>query len=220
MHRDIKLDNVLVKLKSATDPTAARRISDFEFKLGDLGLAKTLKSEQQLQGTLCGTPLYMAPEVISNQQYNQKADVWSLGTLLFQMLTGEYPFFGKDLEELKENVKQGVYRIPKDIQISFECLDFLNSCLKFESSQRKSWDELLQHPFLLTKSKLETESQQTLKIERKFLQTLQLDTKSSVNFYEAYSKCLISKIEKRIEKKMISLPKVEVKTEIRASWDE
>ena len=47
----------------------------------------------------------MAPEVISGQMYNYKADVWSLGTLLYQMLTGEYPFYGQNLDELKLNVK-------------------------------------------------------------------------------------------------------------------
>ena len=82
-----------------------RSISDFEFKLGDLGLAKSIISVNQLQETLCGTPLYMAPEVIAGRNYDSKADIWSLGALLFQMLTGEYPFFGRDLSELKQNVK-------------------------------------------------------------------------------------------------------------------
>ena len=91
----------------------------------------------------------MAPEVINGYLYNHKADVWSLGTLLFQMLTGEYPFHGNDLNELKKNLKQGVYKIPKQTQVSPECMDFLNSCLRLESDKRKSWDELLNHPFLV-----------------------------------------------------------------------
>ena len=57
----------------------------------------------------------MAPEVIAGDVYNYKADVWSLGALLYQMITGEYPFIGKDLNELKRNVKQGVYKIPKNV---------------------------------------------------------------------------------------------------------
>ena len=150
MHRDIKLDNILVKQKlGGMGDFSERKISDFEFKLGDLGLAKSILSEKDLQNTVCGTPLYMAPEVIGGGLYNSKADVWSLGTLLFQMLTGEYPFFGKDLSELKQNVKLGVYKIPKEVQVSFECIDFLNSCLKFDQSKRKNWDQLLAHPFLL-----------------------------------------------------------------------
>ena len=91
MHRDIKLDNILVKTKPGIRPNGDplnRPISDFEFKLGDLGLATPAQSELHLHHTLCGTPLYMAPEVIENQKYTSKADVWSLGALLFQMLTG------------------------------------------------------------------------------------------------------------------------------------
>lgn len=120
MHRDIKLDNILVKSKPRSSFNGQGRgvgrrkdISDFEFKLGDLGLAKNFVDESELQATCCGTPLYMAPEVINGYLYNHKADVWSLGTLLFQMLTGEYPFHGRDLNELKLNLKQGVYKIPK-----------------------------------------------------------------------------------------------------------
>ena len=90
----------------------------------------------------------MAPEVINGHLYNHKADVWSLGTLLFQMLTGEYPFHGRNMSELKNNLKQGVYKIPKQTQVSHECMDFLSCCLRLDSHKRKSWDELLKHPFL------------------------------------------------------------------------
>ena len=121
-------------------PDNRKDISDFEFKLGDLGLAKNFIDESELQATCCGTPLYMAPEVINGFMYNHKADVWSLGTLLFQMLTGEYPFHGKDMNELKRNLKQGVYKIPKHTQVSPECMDFLNCCLRLDSDKRKSWD--------------------------------------------------------------------------------
>ena len=92
---------------------------------------------------MCGTPLNMAPEVIKGSLYDEKADVWSLGTVLFQILTGEYPFDGRDFSELKHNMELGVYRVPKHIQVSPACLDFLNCCLRFNSAKRKSWDELL-----------------------------------------------------------------------------
>ena len=99
---------------------------------------------------MCGTPLNMAPEVLVGNLYDLKADVWSLGTVLFQMLTGEYPFEGRDMDDLKQNHAQGVYKVPSHIKVSASCLDFLNSCLRFESEKRKSWDELLEHPFMLT----------------------------------------------------------------------
>ena len=124
MHRDIKLDNVLVKRKKpaplSREPEASKRcfglaIDSFEFKLGDLGLAKTVNRETQLHETMCGTPLNMAPEVLKGSLYDQKADVWSLGTVLFQMLVGEYPFVGRDFDELKRNIQLGVYKVPKHV---------------------------------------------------------------------------------------------------------
>jgi len=84
----------------------------------------------------------MAPEVVKGDLYDQKADVWSLGTVLFQMLTGDCPFAGKDFAELKVNIANGVYKVPKHVQISPNCLDFMNSCLRFDSGKRKSWVEL------------------------------------------------------------------------------
>ena len=91
MHRDIKLDNVLVKRKVlndddchlSMDQDSTLPLHEYEFKLGDLGLAKNVMDESELQATQCGTPLYMAPEVINGYLYDLKADVWSLGTLLF-----------------------------------------------------------------------------------------------------------------------------------------
>ena len=157
MHRDIKLDNILVSTKKgsgsqtnlANSDKYSLPIDQYEFKLGDLGLAKNLTRETQLHGTMCGTPLNMAPEVLNGNPYDQKADVWSLGTVLFQILTGEYPFVGRDFEELKRNLQSGVYKVPKHVQISPACLDFLNCCLRFDSGSRKNWSELLDHPFLL-----------------------------------------------------------------------
>lgn len=87
---------------------------------------------------MCGTPVCMAPEVMTGCLYNYKADIWSLGTLLFHLLTGSYPFLAKTLDELRSKLRNGGYKIPRDVCISIECLDFLNSCLKFESSKRKS----------------------------------------------------------------------------------
>lgn len=52
------------------------------------------------------------------------------------------------MEDLQNKLKIGVYRIPKHIRLSVECMEFLNSCLRFESTKRKDWDALLQHPFL------------------------------------------------------------------------
>jgi len=154
VHRDIKVDNILVrsrssKLSEAKRDSPSARIEEFEFKVADLGLAKAVTSRDDMIKTLCGTPVCMAPEIVAGAFYNYKVDVWSVGTLLFHLLTGTYPFKGRSIEELKSNLARGAYKIPRDVTISFECLDFINCCLKFESKKRKNFEFLFAHPFLL-----------------------------------------------------------------------
>ena len=134
----------------------------------------------------------MAPEVINGYLYDLKADVWSLGTLLFQMLTGEYPFGGKNLNELKQNLRHGVYKIPKQTAVSPECMDFLNCCLRLDSTKRKTWDELLQHPFLSNMKPINRYNNSR--------ESVHIDIRQTVNFREHFNKHLIQKIEKRISK--------------------
>ena len=67
----------------------------------------------------------MAPEVINGQKYNHKADIWSLGTICFEMLTGFTPFTGRNREELKAHVNEGTYKVPKIVGLSHTCIDFL-----------------------------------------------------------------------------------------------
>jgi serine/threonine protein kinase len=104
---------------------------------------------------MCGTPVCMAPEIVAGCLYNYKVDVWSLGTLLFNLLTGTYPFKGKNINELKESLRKGAYKIPRDVMVSIECVDFLNCCLKFDHSKRKDIQYLFSHPFLC-KSKIDS----------------------------------------------------------------
>jgi serine/threonine protein kinase len=98
MHRDIKLENILVKKHKGRSTGSVR---DFVFKIADMGLAKGHFGDNVLNQTTCGTPMYMAPEVLLKRPYNGLADVWSLGTLLYHMLTGKYPFRARNLNELK-----------------------------------------------------------------------------------------------------------------------
>jgi len=57
--------------------------TDFEIKIADLGLAKQMDSIEDLTSTMCGTPLYMSPQVLTGARYNYKADIWSIGTMIF-----------------------------------------------------------------------------------------------------------------------------------------
>jgi len=91
----------------------------FELKIGDLGFAKVLKSQEDLSHTYCGTPLNMAPEMLNGSVYNYKADVWSLGTIMFEMLTGYSPFrHAQNKEDLKRRINQEQIQLPNTIFLS------------------------------------------------------------------------------------------------------
>ena len=166
MHRDLKLANILVhfpeedlKFKDITnlDEKAfliSQKLKEMDLlkakiqvKIADLGFAREL-SYEDLSQTICGTPLVMAPEVLNGKMYNHKADVWSLGIVFFEMITGFTPFTGRDKNDLKRNLEKGVYKLPKKLKMSLQGLDFLNCCLQFEQAKRMSWNDLIQHPYI------------------------------------------------------------------------
>lgn len=75
-------------------------------KLGDFGFATTLGQDEMIK-FYCGTPLNMAPEILNDQFYNHKVDVWSLGVALFEAIFRQPPFTGRDQTELIENINAG-----------------------------------------------------------------------------------------------------------------
>ena len=97
---------------------------------------------------MCGTPLNMAPEILKGARYDHKVDVWSLGTVFYEMLTGFSPFTGMNKDDLKRNLEKGNYHFPKHLKLSLEGLDFLNNCLQYDPKDRLSWDELMKHSYL------------------------------------------------------------------------
>jgi serine/threonine protein kinase len=74
----------------------------------------------------------MAPELLDGKLYGHKADIWSLGCLLYEMLVGNPPFSGNNIRSLKINIHKGKYTIPSHISLSDNCIDFITRCLKFD----------------------------------------------------------------------------------------
>ena len=107
----------------------AHLIGNATVQVADLGFAKKLGGEEALTCTQLGTPLYMAPEIFAGKAYSHKVDVWALGCVFYQMLTGKTPFTGMDKKDLIKNLKQGDWEVPQSIRLSSHGLDFLNSCL-------------------------------------------------------------------------------------------
>lgn len=76
---------------------ASRNKDCFDIKIADLGFAKKFDKKEGMD-TCLGTPLYMAPELVKEQKYSEKVDVWSLGVIVYQLLSGVTPFDGKNLK--------------------------------------------------------------------------------------------------------------------------
>ncbi|XP_020539993.1 serine/threonine-protein kinase ATG1c isoform X1 [Jatropha curcas] len=138
IHRDLKPQNLLL---STNDSNAVLKIADF-------GFARSLQP-RGLAETLCGSPLYMAPEIMQLQKYDAKADLWSVGAILFQLVTGKTPFTGNNQIQLLQNiVKSTELQFPSDNALSAECKDLCQKLLRRNPVERLTFEEFFNHPFL------------------------------------------------------------------------
>jgi serine/threonine-protein kinase ULK2 len=136
VHRDIKPQNLLLTEKS---PRAVLKIADF-------GFARHLEGTS-MADTLCGSPLYMAPEILGQNQYNAKADLWSVGAVLFEMVAGKPPFLAQNQVELLHVIKRPL-QMPVGLELSKACLQLLQGLLKREPHERISFEDFFSHAFV------------------------------------------------------------------------
>ena len=118
-----------------------------EVKIADLGFARELE-QSDLASTMAGSPLTMAPEALAQKKYNHSVDIWSLGCIFYEMLTGYSVFTGTDKQNLYENIVRGQYKFPKTVKFSLKGLSFLKSCLQFDPKKRLSILDLANHEYL------------------------------------------------------------------------
>jgi len=137
IHRDIKPQNILL----------TERSENAVLKIADFGFARYI-GPTALAATLCGTPLYMAPEVLENSQYDTKADIWSVGCVYFEMLVGKPPFTGANHVELLKNIRTKRLQVPDDVSISNESVDVLRLLLNRSPANRGNSSQFLAHPIL------------------------------------------------------------------------
>jgi serine/threonine protein kinase len=177
IHRDLKLENILIDFENEEDKNNLNLLK-CNVKIIDFGFARYLKNDS-LANSLLGTYLNMDPQILNaienkkNEKknesfgYDEKADIWSLGTICYEMLMGSPLFNVNNYEDLKKKVDNGNYNIPNYLQLSIEAILFLNSMLQYDPNLRAEINSLAKHKFLTLDPKNFTPVN-TNKIEQKF----------------------------------------------------
>lgn len=141
IHRDIKPENLLFSTK-----VPSTRI----IKVSDFGLARFI-SLDTLATTTCGTPGYVAPEILEQRPYGKECDYWSIGVVLYILLCGFPPFYDEDNMRLFEKIKHGKVDFPSPAwdNVSEEAKNIIKNLLVVDPSRRWNCDQLLRHPWIL-----------------------------------------------------------------------
>ncbi|KAL7807376.1 hypothetical protein V8C44DRAFT_188681 [Trichoderma aethiopicum] len=119
-------------------------------KLADFGFARVLPATS-LADTLCGSPLYMAPEILRYERYDAKADLWSVGTVLYEMISGRPPFRARNHVELLRKIEaaEDVIKFPRDIPITPELKALVRSLLRRNPTERLPFEDFFSHPVVV-----------------------------------------------------------------------
>ncbi|XP_045545232.1 serine/threonine-protein kinase 33-like isoform X2 [Salmo salar] len=147
VHRDLKLENILVKSyhHGVDNDMINIKVTDFGLSVKKGGVG----SENMLKAT-CGTPIYMAPEVINAHEYSQQCDVWSIGVIMYMLLCGEPPFIATSEERLFDMIKKGELHFDGPVwdSISDAAKKVLSCLLKVDPAHRITANELLDNPWI------------------------------------------------------------------------
>ena len=136
IYRDLKPENILMDEKGY-------------LRLADFGMAKKLNNNEKAM-SFCGTPEYLAPEIIIGEGHDKNADWWSFGILIYEMLCGLPPFYVENLERMYELIKSGPLKFPKRITLSDEAKDIIKKLLERNVKKRLGYNgikEIKEHPF-------------------------------------------------------------------------
>ncbi|KAM5137765.1 serine/threonine-protein kinase 33 [Mantella aurantiaca] len=152
VHRDLKLENILVK----SNENQSDEEMMVNIKVTDFGLAVQkggVGSENMLQAK-CGTPIYMAPEIINAHDYTQQCDIWSIGVIMYMLLCGDPPFVAALEDKLFGLIKKGELKFSHAAwqSVSDAAKDVLQKLLRVDPAERITANELLDDPWITGKS--------------------------------------------------------------------
>lgn len=133
IHRDLKLGNLFLNDR-------------LEIKIGDFGLATNVDFEGQRKRTLCGTPNYIAPEILENNGHSFEVDVWSIGVILSTLLTGTPPFETQQVKTTYKKIKDVDFALPD--YVSDDARDLIQKILVLDPKKRLTVSEIRNHPYI------------------------------------------------------------------------
>jgi polo-like kinase 1 len=122
-----------------------------QIKVGDFGLATKLEFEGERKRTVCGTPNYIAPEIIDNsgssQGHSYEVDVWSFGVIIYTLLIGRPPFETSDVKATYKRIRSVDYSFPESTPLTDQAKSLIKGILVADPMKRLKIDEILEHPF-------------------------------------------------------------------------
>ncbi|KAA8905664.1 kinase-like domain-containing protein [Sphaerosporella brunnea] len=138
IHRDLKLGNIFLD-------------EHMNIKIGDFGLAALLVDENERKKTICGTPNYIAPEVLfggkDGEGHSFEVDLWAVGVIMYAMLVGKPPFQSTDVNSIYKKIKHNSFEWPGSVMISQSAKALVNALLNSDPDARPSLDEIANHNF-------------------------------------------------------------------------
>lgn len=136
IHRDLKLGNLFLTEK-------------MELKIGDFGLAARVEHDGERKRTICGTPNYIAPEVLDSREgHSYEVDIWALGVILYALLVGRPPFETPDVKTTYRRIRTNYYSFPDSVPLSPQAKGLITRLLVTDPSKRPSIEEILANDFL------------------------------------------------------------------------
>lgn len=133
IHRDLKLGNLFLN-------------DQLNVKIGDFGLATRIEFDGERKKTLCGTPNYIAPEILNKKGHSYEVDIWSIGCVMFTLLVGQPPFETKTLKDTYSKIKKCDYRLPHSLRKP--AADMIMAMLRSDPEKRPSVHDCAKYPFL------------------------------------------------------------------------